>query len=356
MYYAKARFYSADDKRFVAMDPIKGSITDPLSLVSYLYCVNNPLRYVDPLGLFFIYKHVDENGNEYFSIEAQKEWDAIVSNLISALGENWQSVIYEFNSGGKLFDGTSVLDTKRTLYDDVSTSGEFAQFEAAIEQYIAAAHPLGQTAVVIYETGKLPFTFAIKLFVDVPSAMKVPKRDDILLEVMRDAGINTTRNYVPHFVSAAFAADEFIQQEEINWMFAEQQIFDGFTPYQVGKAAFNNNTSSTAYTNAYHQLYASIYASLYSSIGEAIGVRTYDSYTGRWTYVLVPGEATNYFLELAKAAAEEEAKKILSQMGENYKIIIDCFQKLFCPGSSGGSSSGGMESYDGPNANQTLLS
>ena len=24
MYYAKARFYSADDKRFVAMDPIKG--------------------------------------------------------------------------------------------------------------------------------------------------------------------------------------------------------------------------------------------------------------------------------------------------------------------------------------------
>ena len=32
MYYAKARFYSADDKRFVAMDPIKGSITDPLSL------------------------------------------------------------------------------------------------------------------------------------------------------------------------------------------------------------------------------------------------------------------------------------------------------------------------------------
>ena len=50
MYYAKARFYSADDKRFVAIDPVKGSITDPLSLVSYLYCVDNPLRYVDPLG------------------------------------------------------------------------------------------------------------------------------------------------------------------------------------------------------------------------------------------------------------------------------------------------------------------
>ena len=50
MYYAKARFYSAEDKRFVAMDPVKGSITDPMSLVAYVYCVDNPLRYVDPTG------------------------------------------------------------------------------------------------------------------------------------------------------------------------------------------------------------------------------------------------------------------------------------------------------------------
>ena len=54
MYYAKARFYDPDAKRFVAMDPIKGSITEPLSLVSYLYCVDNPLRWVDPLGLFLV--------------------------------------------------------------------------------------------------------------------------------------------------------------------------------------------------------------------------------------------------------------------------------------------------------------
>ena len=51
MYYAKARFYDPDAKRFVEIDPVKGSVTDPLSLVSYLYCVDNPLRWVDPLGL-----------------------------------------------------------------------------------------------------------------------------------------------------------------------------------------------------------------------------------------------------------------------------------------------------------------
>ena len=62
MYYAKARFYSADDKRFVAMDPVKGQIIDPLSLVSYLYCVDNPLRWVDPLGMVM----VDRNTTETF--------------------------------------------------------------------------------------------------------------------------------------------------------------------------------------------------------------------------------------------------------------------------------------------------
>ena len=54
MYYAKARFYDPAAKRFVAMDPVKGNVVDPLSLVSYLYCVDNPLKYVDPLGLYMV--------------------------------------------------------------------------------------------------------------------------------------------------------------------------------------------------------------------------------------------------------------------------------------------------------------
>ena len=51
MFYAKARFYDPAAKRFVAMDPVKGNVTDPMSLVPYIYCVDNPLKYVDPLGL-----------------------------------------------------------------------------------------------------------------------------------------------------------------------------------------------------------------------------------------------------------------------------------------------------------------
>ena len=63
-YYAKARMYdTADkhgsskgnklgDKRFTAVDPVKGNVRNPQSLVQYTYVLNNPLMYVDPLGMF----------------------------------------------------------------------------------------------------------------------------------------------------------------------------------------------------------------------------------------------------------------------------------------------------------------
>ena len=47
VYYAKARLYSAENKRFSAVDIAKGEIQNPLSLVSYSYCYENPFRYVD---------------------------------------------------------------------------------------------------------------------------------------------------------------------------------------------------------------------------------------------------------------------------------------------------------------------
>ena len=63
MYYAKARMYdTADkhgsskgnklgDKRFTAVDPVKGNVRNSQSLVQYTYVLNNPLMYVDPLGM-----------------------------------------------------------------------------------------------------------------------------------------------------------------------------------------------------------------------------------------------------------------------------------------------------------------
>ena len=51
LYFAQARMYDAGDKRFMAMDWIKGTVTWPMTLNPYVYVVDNPIKYVDLLGL-----------------------------------------------------------------------------------------------------------------------------------------------------------------------------------------------------------------------------------------------------------------------------------------------------------------
>jgi len=67
LYFAQARMYDAADRRFVAMDPVKGTITAPATLVQYVYVLNNPVKYIDPLGLIVT---IDNIG----SVEKPRNW------------------------------------------------------------------------------------------------------------------------------------------------------------------------------------------------------------------------------------------------------------------------------------------
>jgi len=42
--------YDAADRRFVAVDLVRGSVYTPMSLNRYAYCLDNPLRFFDPFG------------------------------------------------------------------------------------------------------------------------------------------------------------------------------------------------------------------------------------------------------------------------------------------------------------------
>jgi RHS repeat-associated protein len=50
LYYYNARYYDAKIGRFISADTIVPNPANPQSLNRYSYCLNNPLKYVDPTG------------------------------------------------------------------------------------------------------------------------------------------------------------------------------------------------------------------------------------------------------------------------------------------------------------------
>jgi RHS repeat-associated protein len=46
--YFGARYYDPAVGRFITRDPVKGGLYNPQTFNPYVYCLNNPLKYVDP--------------------------------------------------------------------------------------------------------------------------------------------------------------------------------------------------------------------------------------------------------------------------------------------------------------------
>jgi RHS repeat-associated protein len=49
-YYYGARYYDPETGRFLTRDPLNGTKVSPQTLNRYVYCLNNPLVYIDPAG------------------------------------------------------------------------------------------------------------------------------------------------------------------------------------------------------------------------------------------------------------------------------------------------------------------
>jgi RHS repeat-associated protein len=64
LYFYNARYYDAEIGRFISADTIVPDPSNPQTLNRYSYCLNNPLRYIDPSGhdLFNDYYYYVANG------------------------------------------------------------------------------------------------------------------------------------------------------------------------------------------------------------------------------------------------------------------------------------------------------
>jgi RHS repeat-associated protein len=87
LYYYNARYYDPKLTRFTTADPLIPD-SNPQSLNRYTYCLNNPVKYIDPTGNDFY----DANMNVYYS--EINNW--LLFNYISGYGDT----VYIYNAMG----------------------------------------------------------------------------------------------------------------------------------------------------------------------------------------------------------------------------------------------------------------
>ena len=75
-YHCFRRQYDPVLARFTSRDPVNGSHGEPMTLHKYLYCLNNPINRIDPMGLW--YEHIHRSfGNWGGGWDRQKQLERI---------------------------------------------------------------------------------------------------------------------------------------------------------------------------------------------------------------------------------------------------------------------------------------
>lgn len=90
LYYVRARYYAAENGRFLSVDPYPYSFDNPQTINRYIYSLNDPLRMFDYNGLYGSY-----------------DWNDVALDVLSSVGENLAEELGGFWGKGAmaLFEG-----------------------------------------------------------------------------------------------------------------------------------------------------------------------------------------------------------------------------------------------------------
>ena len=336
MYYAKARFYDADNRHFTAVDPIldpsqydlRAYTRDPMQLVQYLYVKDNAINWIDPLGEFFVFSHEDNSGDTYYEIVAQSTIDGYISNVVPAFGYNWQTVIHGVRTDGVLVGGTSVIDPTPSVYDSFTTihKAEIDAIKESIKQIpngekVVAAAEFAEEALGLFITA-VEFKYEIKPMVDDTVA-----RDKVIIQAMKDASIPTNRNYSPNFFDNVNIADEFVK--EYSWFFAATEDYAGMSAYEIGKAVNSGNEKD--YAKARNKIREKVEDQLYYALRTNVGYyvpakKPYDPPI----FICVDYGLEKTLRLNCMVWGKQLTDAILQDMETNYLNVKKYFRTLFC--------------------------
>jgi RHS repeat-associated protein len=115
LYYYSARYYDATIGRFISPDTVVQSPADPQCFNRYSYCLNNPLRYVDPTGQIVCIKDNDQ--------ELQASWDLFASifpDIAQLLLDSDITYTFQWGDAAGALATTDVTGKKEGVVTDVS--------------------------------------------------------------------------------------------------------------------------------------------------------------------------------------------------------------------------------------------
>lgn len=154
LYFAQARYYDPAIGRFVSEDTVKGNIIRPDTVNPYIYCLSNPLRFVDPDGndpddsfhnIFSTvssftesYKEVYELWNFYDLISVKEGVLTVLDSYTTGPSEKNTYFFNELEVGENYFYGDSKYTYNNNvrlgikigslkLYNQISSEGKFYQ-------------------------------------------------------------------------------------------------------------------------------------------------------------------------------------------------------------------------------------
>ena len=133
IYFAEARFYDAQTRTWLAMDPIKDGGN------WYQYCFSNPLKYWDPLGLWS--KYIPSNVFSRFSGCDNKVY--ILLNIDGAKGFGHTALLLVNKKGEGLFYSFMGSDAASKMYmmrDCSSALGELWGTQSDIEELLTTGN------------------------------------------------------------------------------------------------------------------------------------------------------------------------------------------------------------------------
>ena len=233
--------YDAGDRRFTAVDPVLDSsrysirnyVGVPQQLVQYIYSSNNPIIYIDMLGLYFIKK--DSSGNYFAVPEGGITGILRTLGFLGELSATASNSISDWWSGYATVGGNS-SDNYRSIFQILGEEGFNKTSTWAVGEV------LGETVGDVFGVAT-DLASATTFWRDLQKNLDIPNTDAVVFALLGLAGIDPKGDSLERVTAIMDFAYYYVEYN--SWLFITpaytENSINSFGGVQIlpGLSAFN---------------------------------------------------------------------------------------------------------------------